>query len=605
MNNYIEKLREKSKSLPSKAGCYLMLDRFGRVIYVGKAKSLKSRVSSYFQNSVKSPKTEILVSHIVDFDFFTVETESEALILENNLIKDHRPKYNILMKDDKSYPYVVINKSEPFARLEYLRKVKREDEKLVFGPFVHGSNISEVLRILTKTFLLRDCSLKEMNSRKEPCLLFQIHQCSAPCVGKITQEEYDELLDIIISFFNGKPRKTIAYLESEMNKSAENEKFERAIIIRDSLETLNQFLDYTTKSNVEIDQKDLDVIAYYVGEVEVELSFYIVRNGMLLGNKNFHFLVQDCLDEVEEEVKNFVMQYYYDSKDLLPKSIVHSFKQKNSLEEVLKKLGVCNFYSSKGKYSPLYEMTYNQAKEFQRVRVFNQDSVYIGLNKLKSLLSLKERPKKLECYDIAIFQGASPTASQIVFVEGKPEKKEYRHYHLEERPEGNNDYAMMKEVITRRIEKEDLPDVFIVDGGKGQVNSFLSVLKEKGIEVPVVGIAKEKKLKGKKTEERLIIPGRLNAFSLTKEKSLLKIIVQMRDEAHRFSRRLHHHIEKRKLINSWLDQIEGIGPKTREKILSKLNVSKEELVNFSLNELKSKFDISEKIGIKILEFLKK
>ena len=612
------KLLEKAKSLPKKAGCYLMRDRNDRVLYVGKAKSLKARVSSYFQNGAKSPKTEILVSHIRDFDFVLTETESEAFVLENNLIKKHSPKYNIMMRDDKSYPYVVIDKRKNFPRLLYQRRVKREKGVEVFGPFVHGSNISEVLRIVTKSFQLRDCTDREMNSRKEPCLLYQIHQCSAPCVNKISNEDYQKDIDLALNFFKGKGKKSLKVLKERMHTCAEGEEFERAAIIRDHIEVLEEFLEFGKQENAELkgETGNIDILSFYPGEIEIDIALYLVRNGILLGHKNFHFPTIDVTEEIEEEVMGFMFQYYSSSHDSLPEVIVSDLEEKNHkiFSKGIETLGKIKVKKPGQKYSSLLKLTKDQAFEHQRVRLSNEDSVYLGLNKFKDLLGLKERPVVLECYDIAIFQGTSPTAAQIVFVDGKPDKKNYRHYHLEVRDEGNNDFAMMKEVLTRRLKKGNLPDVFIVDGGKGQVSIFQGVLKDFEIDIPVVGVAKSKTIvkKGKtfkeenikKSEERLIIPGRANPYFLNKNKALFKIVTHMRDEAHRFSRRLHHKAEKKRVLTSWVDKVPGLGPKAKENILRKLDKTTEEILEMDPRELRDYFEISDSQARNILKALK-
>lgn len=561
ITNTLVKLEEKAKLLPTKSGCYLMKNKNDQIIYVGKAKNLKARVLSYFNLSAKNPKTEILVSHIVDFDFIMTDTDAEAFVLENNLIKKHAPKYNIRLKDDKSYPYVVINHGEPFARLEYIRKVKRSSKLEVFGPFVTGSNVGEVLRVLTKVLNLRDCSLTEFKKRKEPCLLFQMKQCSAPCVGKISEENYAKDLSLAIDLFKSSGKKVQKYFEQKMFEASEAEEFERAASLRDNLGLLNNFITHFRQENAEMnDVKNVDVVAFYQGEEEVDISIYMVRNGLLLGHKNFSFSNLDLTEEVEDEVLNFLFQYYAETFDLLPDVIITQFSNdvneefETALKNVQEKIQV---KSPGNKYQSLLDLTRDHAFEQQRVRLLNQESVYVGLNKLKDLLGLRERPVILECYDIAIFQGKSPTAAQIVFHDGKADKKAYRHYTLQERPEGNNDFAMMKELITRRLDNGKLPDVFIVDGGLGQVNVFREVLKEFNIPIPVVGIAKSKVLKGKesfkqveikRSEERLIIPERKNPYFLNQNKSLFKIIIQMRDEAHRFSRRLHHHHETKRVL---------------------------------------------------------
>lgn len=611
------KLLDKAKTLPRKPGCYLMKSSKDKVLYVGKAKDLKARVSSYFQKSAKSPKTEILVGHIRDFDFVLTDTEAEALVLENNLIKKHSPKYNIMMRDDKSYPYVTVDFNEEFPRLLYQRRVKRGPGKKVYGPFVHGTGISDVLRIIVKSFQLRDCTLREFQSRKEPCLLYQIKQCSAPCVGKITPKDYEEDLRLATNFFEDRGEQSLTVLEERMHSLAESEEFEHAAMIRDNLDVLKKFLEFSRQENAEIEgvDKNIDIVAYHVGDIEVDLAVYLIRNGLLLGHKNFHFPVVDCSEEIESEVINFFFQYYSSGSEALPDVISTTFsKQNNKLfQEALKTISPIRVVSPKSKglnLESLMKLTQDHAKEHQRVRITNEDSVYVGLNKLKELLSLKERPVTLECYDIAIFQGQSPTAAQIVFKDGKPDKKSYRYYHLTEREEGNNDFAMMSEVLQRRLDNGDLPDVFIVDGGKGQLGAFLKVLEEASIDIPVCAIAKAKakgdfeKEKIERSEERLFIPNRTNPYYLAKNKSLFKIITQMRDEAHRFSRKLHHKAEKKRTFGSWVDQVEGVGPKTKEKILSQIEHSPTDIARMEVDEIVEKLGISPKIARNILKVLR-
>lgn len=558
----IVKLEDKARLLPTKPGCYLMKNKNDQIIYVGKAKNLRARVSSYFNNSPKGPKTEILVSHITDFDFIITENDAESFVLENNLIKKHTPKYNIRLKDDKSYPYVVINNNEPFPRLEFIRRVKRGKGVDVYGPFVTGSNIWDVLRILTKSFALRDCKLSDFKTRKEPCLLYQMKQCTAPCVGKITPEDYERDLSLARDIFSGSGVKTIRELEKRMMEAADHEEFEKAAQIRDSLSVLTEFANNFKQSNAELDrERNIDIIAYYQGEIETDLSIYMMRNGVLLGHKNFSFSNLEIIDSAEEAITNFLFQYYSSTYDSLPQLIVtHMSEESNKLLEA----GVATIDETirvrppQKQFDSLLNLTRDHAFEQQRVRMLHEDSVYVGLNKLKDLLGMRERPVVLECYDIAIFQGTSPTASQIVFHDGKPDKKKYRYYHLEHRPEGNNDFAMMKELITRRVDNGHLPDVFIVDGGLGQVNVFREALREFNIQIPVIGIAKSKVVRTKngfknedikRSEERLVIPGRTNPFMLNQNRSLFKIIVQMRDEAHRFSRKLHHKEETKRVFN--------------------------------------------------------
>jgi excinuclease ABC subunit C len=600
-----DQLLEKANSLPQEAGCYLMRDKNGRVIYVGKAKKLKSRVTSYFNKSVKGLKTEYMVGHVNDFDFILTRSDAESFVLENNLIKEHSPKYNIRLRDDKSYPYVQVNWNEPFPRLEYVRRPKKGKGNELFGPYPPGSNISMIMRVLTKSFGLRDCSLTEFRSRKTACLLHQMKQCSAPCVGLIDDKKYEEELNLVLGFFQGpiKAKRTIQKLQEKMVSYAESEEFEMAAIIRDHVQLLQEFLDKSLDQKVESlnAEKNIDVWSYWNGQEEVDITVYMIRSGMLLGQKNFHFVKGEIIQEVDEEILSKIVQYYADPQEINPEMVVMDFEEDEiiSFTEALKTFGVQKVLGLSKKYYPLVEMARKHAEETQRVRIANMDSVFMGLNKLKELLNLRERPRMLECYDVAIWQGQSPTASQIVFEEGKPDKRKYRYYHLETRPEGNNDFAMMREVISRRADNGDLPDVFVIDGGVAQVNTVTAVLQELKLEVPVVGIAKSKDLTSgdyaakevSRSEERLIIPGRSNPYILSKCPPLFKIIVTMRDEAHRFSRKLHHKAESKRVLSTWLDEVKGLGEEAKKKILTQLSMTQEELRDYSVNDLMNYFGI--------------
>lgn len=600
-----DELLEKANTLPQQPGCYLMKDKNGRVIYVGKAKKLKSRVTTYFNNSTKGYKTDYMVSHVNDFDFMITRSDAESFVLENNLIKEHSPKYNIRLRDDKSYPYVQVNWNEPFPRIEYVRRPKKGKGKDLFGPYPPGSNISMIMRVLTKSFGIRDCSLSEFKSRKTPCLLHQMKQCTAPCVGLIDDKAYEKDLEAAIGFFQGpvKAKRTITRLQEKMLQYADAEEFEMAGVIRDHILLLDEFLQKSYDQKVESlqSEKNVDVWSYWNGNEEVDISLYMIRSGLLLGQKNFHFVKGELIEELADEILQKIMQYYSDPEEMNPDFLVLDFKEEELTDVALalKTFGEMKVMSGlTKKYYPLIEMCRKHAEESQRVRIANADSVYMGLNKLKELLNLRERPRILECYDVAIWQGSSPTASQVVFEEGKPNKKKYRYYHLETRPEGNNDFAMMREVISRRADNGDLPDVLVIDGGVAQVNTVTAVLKELNLDLCVVGIAKSREISGSfqateidRTEERLIIPGRTNPYILTKCPPLFKIIVSMRDEAHRFSRKLHHKAESKRVLSTWLDEIKGLGEEAKKKILSQLSMTQEELKAYTVNDLMNYFGI--------------
>ena len=607
----ISDLLKKARQLPSKAGCYLMINREGKILYVGKAKNLRNRVSSYFGRSHKSPKTEILLASVFDIEFIITGNEAEALILENNLIKKHSPRYNILMRDDKSYPYIQVDFREKYPQIEYTRRPSRGDKREVFGPFVHGTHIGKVLRVIIKSFKLRDCSLHEFKGRKEPCLLYQMNQCSAPCVKFISPEKYHRDIQLALDFFRGKEEYSLLKIQEEMDKLSSQEEFEQAAIVRDHIETLKEFVETSKQKNVEFSSGigDFDVTSFHEGSREVDIALYLVRNNLLLGHKVFHFPLMEYEEDAETLVVKFLLQYYTHSHDSLPKRIYSSlssptFKLFKEAINIQSKLVMVVSRPTR-EIRSLMDLTTEYACEHQRFRMSNREHLISGAAKIKELLNLKKSPTLIECFDVAVFQGTSPTASQVVFKNGEPEKKAYRHYHLSTREEGNNDFAMMEELLTKRLAHGDFPDLFVVDGGKGQVNVVQRVLKEKNISVPVVGIAKSKRVSGSdhgtKTQERLIIPGRSNPYPLHRHKGLFKIMVHLRNEAHRFSRRLHHKEESKRHFSSWIDEVEGIGLKTKKKILKNLDVPFSEVANMPHQFLSRKIHIRESLAKRIIE----
>jgi excinuclease ABC subunit C len=612
------RLLDKAKSLPKYSGCYLMKNNHGEIIYVGKAKDLKARVTSYFNNGAKTPKTQVLVTRIVDFEFIITKSDAESYVLENNLIKEHSPKYNIRLKDDKSYPYVVVDPKNDFARLLYVRKPRRAKDRIMFGPYPYGFNISATIRSLIKAFTLRDCSDHELKNRTTACLLYQIHQCSAPCINKISAEDYQVDLNRAMDFLHGgkKAIKSTQFLKDKMMTLAENESFEKAAVIRDQLKILEEFLEKNNSQSVEnLDEQFMDIIAYYESSEDIDISIYMIRSGNLLGHKSFHFPASELIEDVEEEVMSFLLQYYSTTQEELPTHIICPFESKNKKDfaQALKSILGRNLKLPVrvGKFETLIESTNRHAQENQRVRLLNQNSVYVALNKLKDLLNLKERPRTIECFDVAVWQGKSPTASQVSFHDGKSDKKNYRYYHMQERPEGNNDFAMMEELFCRRLDNGHLPDLFVVDGGKGQLNIVKKVLDEVGIDIPVVSIAKAKSGNGNtfqdsqvsRTQERLFIVGRSNPVILGKSPALFRLIVSMRDEAHRFSRVLHHKAEKKRFFKSWIDEVPGLGERAKHKILTNMNFPLEHLKEMSEDEIKEKINLTQQQARSIKRYL--
>lgn len=537
-------LLKKARKLPKSSGCYLMRTRDGDVIYVGKAKNLRSRVSSYFNNTVKSSKTISMVSYVDDFEINLTENECEALILENTLIKKIRPKYNIILRDDKSYPYIFIDKNEDFSRISYGRNIKKREKRQVWGPFPVGSNIKEVSSLVTKILGLRDCSIREFKKRKKPCLLFQIEQCSGSCVGKISFEQYNLDLKIAIDFFSGRETALINLLEKKMRMASENEKFEQSIFYRDSLKTLQLFMNFEKNRFAEFpgEDRNFDLVSWHSDVDVTDFIITSVRKGLLIGNRSFVLPISK--EDLLEEVDTILFDYYKKNVGSTPSEVQIDVENEmlNSLNEGLK----IKFKTISKKLKSLHILGIEQAKENLRLRDEKSDHAFLAAKELQHLLGLVELPRKIECFDVAIFQGEAPTASKVVVLDGIPLKEEYRYYHLKLRKEGNNDFAMMQEVVTRRLSEKNYPDIFLIDGGRPQLQAVKIILDKFDVKIPLVGIAKSRlesdfsSTKIVKSEERLVILKRKDSILLTKRRAILKLSNVLRDEAHRFCRILHH-----------------------------------------------------------------
>lgn len=606
LKQHIDQILQKIPDLP---GCYIMFDQKLHVLYVGKAKNLKKRVRSYFQQKALEPKTKLLVSKIHDIDFFVTKTEAESLVLENNLIKKHRPRYNIRLKDDKSYPYVFVDMSESFPRIQVLRKnklpKKKSKESLVLGPFPSSQKLHQSVQALRKIYKIRDCTNHDFHSRRTPCLLKQIYQCEAPCVGLQNSEEYRYNLVSALNFFRSHKtfQKQLIALRELMFEHAEKLEFEKAQIIKNALVDLEQFNEEGQAVELsKYENKSLDIISWFVGDDYIDIVFYFVKAGKLWGFDHVDFIRKSYLkDHIRDELMPVLYQYY-DNREGRPDYLV--LPEASNFKE-LEVLGLKVKDANNKELKRLSEMSKELASQKAHARSMGGYSPQRALESLRAILSLKETPLIVECYDIAIWQGEAPTASQVVFVEGAPDKSLYRHYHLEVREEGNNDFEMMREVLRRRLKRNDPVDVLILDGGVGQLNIALKVLADLEIDIPVASIAKSrsKKLSLKsdeitKTEERLFIPGQKEGKTLKKWPDLFKLLVQMRDEAHRFSRRLHHH-QMHKRIHTWVDELRGIDPQDLIKIKENLILTRDEIKKMNIDELSRSLGVAHGVAKKV------
>lgn len=546
-------LKEKVKTFPKHSGCYLMVNEQNEIIYVGKAKNLQKRLLSYFKPDHESLKVKALVENIIDVEFILTSNEVESLVLENNLIKKYRPKYNIRLRDDKTYPYIQWNTEDPYPRIEYTRRIKRNKTYAHIGPFPEGFSIKGTLLKLIKLLKLRDCSSMEFSKRSTPCLLYQMQQCMAPCVRICTMEEYQKNFNLLIEFYQD-PRsdsQLVSLILNQMTKLADEEEFEKAMHWRS---VYSELIEYRKKfeeqrvENLSVDD-NIDFLGYHLSNEECDISIYSVRHGRLIGTQHFFWLNDN--ENNENEVGQIISQLisFYEKSFDLPEKIITPWDKKNAsilemaLQKIVLKRGIKVLTRNK-LFSSLLVQAADHANEVFRMRSEQQKETLPLLKDLQNFLRLNHLPRVIECFDIAIWQGRSPTASQVVFVDGRPSKKDYRYYHLEQREELNNDFAMMKEVLERRIKKGHFPDIIVIDGGKAQLNIALGVFKSVMKPPLIIALAKEK---GEKNE-RIFFPGESQSQDLNKAKGYAKLLMHLRDEAHRFSRKLHHHEERKRLL---------------------------------------------------------
>jgi len=561
--------REKLKDLPLSPGVYLMLDEFQQVLYVGKAKNLKNRVKSYFLNSsTKTEKTMLLVQKIRDFRYIVTSTEVEALVLENNLIKQYKPYYNILLKDDKSYPYIKIKMSEEYPRIEITRRLRADGSKY-FGPYMLGLSIKDTMELIHSVFPVRSCTgdLKKNKPQRE-CLNYHIGRCLAPCTGRISSEEYKEVIKKVMSFLGGNDKEARKILEEKLNRAVEKEEFELAIKYRDSLELLEKLV---RKQNVNL-PKDLnvDVFSYANNGLYGVINYTVVRGGKVVGSENSP-INEAC--EAEEVLSTYVMQFYEKNPIVCDEiCLSHELSFSTELQDYLSHIkgSKVNVHHPKGGVRlQLTTLSLNNASENLSktvTKIATTEALTRGaVEQLKDYLDLPKPPKRMECYDISNISGTDKVASMVVFINGEPAKERYRRFKIKT-VVGSDDFASMREVLTRRVKEfssgdlsfSEIPDLIIVDGGKGQLSSAVSVLEGTGISV--VGLAKR--------EEEIFKPYISEPFILPRDSLALKLCQRIRDEAHRFAITYHRKLRGERQTRSNLKNIPGVGEKRARALLA-------------------------------------
>ena len=593
------KIQEQLKLLPTNPGVYLMKNEQAKIIYVGKAINLKNRVKSYFQSSKNhSPKVKSMVEKISDFEYIITANEIEALILECNLIKKYRPKYNISLRDDKTYPYIKVTLNEDYPTVSITRKILKDGAKY-FGPYTSAGAVHEVLNLLKKLFQIRSC--RQMNT-KRPCLEFHIKRCLAPCTGRVAKSEYREMIKSLCLFLEGRNEVVLKELTSRMQIAAENFQFELAAKLRDQVLAIEKI---SAKQNIIIGSSDQDIIGLARKADEACIQIFFIRSGKMIGRD--HFLLNGTEDETDSALLNAFLEQYYNKATFIPKEILLPVEIEN--EEILsawlsqKKNGKVSFgLPQRGVKKEMVLMANDNAVVvLEEQMIKNSAGLEQTVGAMKDLgryLRMEKELKRIECFDISHIQGSETVASMVVFSNGAPDKQEYRRYKLKSVEGKPDDFKSMQEVVGRRYRQSDgiMPDLIIIDGGKGQLNSALEIIRALGhYQIPVVGLAKQ--------FEYVFLEGQSEPVILPPNSKALYLIQRIRDEAHRFAITYHRKLRHKRNLVSVLDHIEGVGP-TRRKALWDAFGSIAEIKKAKITDLTAVPGISENIANNIVKYFK-
>ncbi|MCZ4336859.1 excinuclease ABC subunit UvrC [Shewanella colwelliana] len=564
------------KSVSSSAGVYRMYDARGSVIYVGKAKDLKKRLSSYFRRNLPNVKTQALVSHIANIDVTLTHSETDALILENDYIKQYMPKYNVLLRDDKSYPYIFLS-GHKHPRLAYHRGPQRE-KGLYFGPYPNGGAVRESLHLMQKLFPIRQCDDLYYKARSRPCLQYQIARCSGPCVAKVSDEEYQEQVKLATLFLKGKDQQVVGELVGKMETASQSLQFEDAARYRDQISALRRVAEQQEVSN---DSGDMDVIGVYYSSGIACFHLLFIRSGKIFGSRSYYPAIPDKT-ELSEILRAFMLQFYlnFDSQRTLPKEIVvsHAFDDIHELELAIEQAlskSVAIKTKVRSERASFLRIAETNAHHAVETRLSHQNTVEERFLLLEEALEQSQAIARMECFDISHTMGESTVASCVVFNRQGPSKADYRRYNINDITPGD-DYAAMKQAISRRFDKIDasgkIPDILFIDGGIGQLRIAQKVVNEKFVHLDVaptlIGIAKGE---GRKPGLETLIYGENEiAFNLPADSGALHLIQHIRDESHRFAITGHRNKRQKTRNTSSLESIAGVGPKRRKALLQYL-----------------------------------
>lgn len=592
------------KNLPASPGVYLMKDRNSNIIYVGKAISLKNRVRQYFQSSKNhSKKVKSMVKNIESFEYIITDSEVEALILECNLIKKYRPKYNILLKDDKTYPYIKVTVNEDFPRVLKVRKILKDKAKY-FGPYTNVSAVNDVLDLIREIYPIRTCNIdinKAIKMNIRPCLNYHIKKCTGPCTGYERKEDYRAMIDEIIMFLQGKEEKLVDIFEEKMKKASLELEFEKAAVYRDKINSINEIGQRQKISKLQSDN-DQDVIAIANIDQEACVQIFFIRNGKISGRERF--MLGGVKDNDRSEILGSFVKQFYMSQEYVPRELIieeEIFDQDIIAQMLSSKRGssVSIKVPKKGEKRALVLMVRKNADEylvkFDDIKKKKYEKSLGALDELRSMLDIDENIHRIEAYDISNIQGVDSIGTMVVYTDGLKDKKEYRRFKIKT-VEGPDDYASMAEVVGRRLKHGNLPDLILLDGGKGQVSAVSKVLEENKVSIPIWGMYKDDKhrTKGLINSEKTI--------ELDRTSSIYRFIYGIQEEVHGYSISYHRSLRDKKLTKSILDDVPGIGPKRKLALISKFK-DIEKIKNSTIDELLSVEGINRKIAEDIIKYI--
>ncbi len=603
-------IKELLKQLPESPGVYLMRNAKGNILYVGKAINLRNRVRSYFSESDKlTPKTRMLVEHVHDFEYFVVSSEQEALILELNLIKRYWPPYNVLLKDDSTFPYLKIKESEDWPRLHITRRLE-DDGGHYFGPFASMHSLRRSLDVIKRIFPLRTCTAPVVvGKNKRPCLKYDMGYCLSPCTGKVSRQEYQNIIKQVIHFLEGRHEAVTRDLKHKMEAAARDLKYEQAAHFRDQLQAVEAVVE-GQKIAMKV-RGEQDVIAYAADKDQACVQVFMIRHGKLIGRESF--TLKGVENEEPAQIMTSFVKQFYSSSPYIPGLLLLQYEPEDSAvvaDWLSGKKGSRVYIEvpSRGKKRELIEGVAENAKQSLAQLKIKQlaapEALSAALEQIKEALGLERPPRRIEGYDISNIQGTDAVGSMVVFEGGRPQNSEYRRFKIKT-VEGANDFAMMKEMLGRRFQKASqpdkqdesswarLPDLVIIDGGKGQLNAALGALRELNLELPAVaGLAKE--------NEELYLPGRARPVILSKESAGLKLLQRLRDEAHRFAISYFQKVHRKRTFVSALDEISGIGPQKKKALLKQFG-SVQGIKQATLEELTAVSGINRSLAERIKE----